>query len=420
MRRVFAVLAACLATLACTASAGLAAHRHLSISQVSLTHSLNQGMRAAGPYSGAYVVDLTTGQALYSNNAGAPRLPASVEKLYTTSTVLLKFQPTATLNTDVLGVGQTTDGTYTGTLFLRGGGDPTFGSAAFDNANYGTGATVETLAANLINSTGLQTLSGNVIADQSVFDGLRGTPATGYGPSTDVEGELGGLSFNRGWATIDGTVFFQHPAIEAGLQFLAALKADGVKIKGDKVHAGITPPFAQPLASVASPPMATLVAMTNTPSDNFFAETLLKDLGAQFGGGGTTANGAAVVRSTIATTFGLHPRLNDGSGLSRYDRTTPFDVVSLLRDQQSDQPFVQSLATAGETGTLVDEMRHTYAQGRCRGKTGTLHDVSNLVGYCQARDGHLLAFAFLMNGIYPGYAHPIQDKMVVAVAKYDG
>ncbi len=64
-------------------------------------------------------------------------------------------------------------------------------------------------------------------------------------------------------------------------------------------------------------------------------------------------------------------------------------------------------------------MRGTYAQGRCRGKTGTLHDVSNVVGYCQARDGNTLAYAFLMNGIYPDYAHPIQDQMQVALAQYN-
>ena len=38
-------------------------------------------------------------------------------------------------------------------------------------------------------------------------------------------------------------------------------------------------------------------------------------------------------------------------------------------------PFRESLATVGETGTLVDENRGTYAQGRCTGKTGTLSDV---------------------------------------------
>jgi D-alanyl-D-alanine carboxypeptidase/D-alanyl-D-alanine-endopeptidase (penicillin-binding protein 4) len=166
--------------------------------------------------------------------------------------------------------------------------------------------------------------------------------------------------------------------------------------------------------------MQTLVDLTNTPSDNFFAETLLKDLGARYGIGGTTAAGAAVVRATVASRFGLHPQLDDGSGLSRYDHTSPFDVVSLLRQQASNPTFVSSLAVAGQTGTLKHEMRHTFAQGRCRGKTGTLLDASNLVGICRAQDGHTVAFAFLMNRIYPGYAHPIQNSMVVAVARYNG
>ncbi|MGH2858074.1 MAG: D-alanyl-D-alanine carboxypeptidase, partial [Solirubrobacteraceae bacterium] len=95
-------------------------------------------------------------------------------------------------------------------------------------------------------------------------------------------------------------------------------------------------------------------------------------------------------------------------------------VVTLLRAMAPDQVFTSSLAVAGQTGTLQDEMRGTYAQGRCRGKTGTLHSVSNVAGYCLARDGHSLAFALLMNGINPYYAHPIQDRMIVSLARYDG
>ncbi len=427
MRRITATLGALVtiaALLAFSAGDALASTaRAGSVPLRSLSRSLNRGMGEVGHYSGAYVVDLTTGQALYANHAHGARLPASVEKLYTTSTALLEFGPSATLNTSVLGVGQLVDGRFTGTLYLRGGGDPTFGSASFDKANYGAGAgaTVQRLVSNLVHATGLRALDGSVVADQSIFDSLRGTPATGYAPSTEVEGELGGLEFNRGWANSSGLLYFAHPALEAGEQFVAALRAAGVEIpRHVQVHAGVTPASAQPLAVVPSPSIATLVALTNAPSDNFFAETLLKDLGAHNGAGGTTADGAAVVRAVIATAFGLHPRLDDGSGLSRYDRTTPFDVVSLLRQQADNTAFTASLAVAGRTGTLQDEMRGTYAQGRCRGKTGSLHDVSNVVGYCLARDGHTLAYAFLMNGIYPDYAHPIQDQMQVALAEYDG
>jgi D-alanyl-D-alanine carboxypeptidase/D-alanyl-D-alanine-endopeptidase (penicillin-binding protein 4) len=391
------------------------------VSAGALTRPLNTAMREAGNYSGAYVVDLNTGQTLYSHNADVGRLPASVEKLYTTTTALMRYGPDASLTTSVLGNGQQDGGTFTGTLYLRGGGDPTFGSTAFDRASYGAGATMQRLVANLIAATGITALKGNVVADESLFDSLRGTPATGYQASTDVEGELSALAYNRGWANRDGTSYVTHPAVEAGQQFLAALRAAGVTVpRNARAGAGRTPSSAQPLTVVHSPSIATLIALTNTPSDNFFAETLVKGLGARFGTGGTTAAGAAVVRSQMATSFHIHPRLNDGSGLSRSDLTTPIQVVTLLQAMATDPQFTGSLAVAGRTGTLEDEMRGTYAQGRCRGKTGTLHDVSNVAGYCRARDGHTLAFAFLMNGIFPDYAHPIQDRMQVALAGYGG
>jgi D-alanyl-D-alanine carboxypeptidase/D-alanyl-D-alanine-endopeptidase (penicillin-binding protein 4) len=420
-----ATLATALTTLAVIAGSATGASPRVASpgapAQRSLTSALNKGMRAVGSYSGADVVDLNSGQTLYSNNARGARLPASVQKLYTTSAALLRFGPNNTLTTSVLGVGQMHGGTFTGTLYLRGGGDPTFGSATFDRARYGAGATVQRLVTDLVNATGIRALSGSVVADESRFDSLRGTPATGYAPAGEVEGELSALAFNRGWADADGTAYDRHPALVAGQQFLAALKAGGVKVpRAAQVRTGITPPGAMLLTAVHSPRIATLVALTNTPSDNFFAETLLKDLGLRYGAGGTTADGAAVVRAAIAGHFGLHPRFDDGSGLSRYDRTTPLDIVSLLRQQAGDPQFVDSLAVAGRSGTLRDEMRGTYAQGRCRGKTGTLHDVSNVVGYCRARDGHTLAYAFLMNSIFPDYAHPIQDQMQVALADYDG
>jgi D-alanyl-D-alanine carboxypeptidase/D-alanyl-D-alanine-endopeptidase (penicillin-binding protein 4) len=378
-------------------------------------------MARVGAASGAYVQDLTTGAPLYADNAHLGRLPASVQKLYTTSTLLLRFGAAARLSTTVLATGQMTGGTFAGTLYLRGGGDPTFGSAGFIATNYGSGASVQQLVANVVRATGMTGFRGSVVADESMLDSLRGTAPYGYRPAFDIEGELSGLAFNRGWADAHGNVYYRHPAVEAGQQFVQALKTAGVDVPGTtKIRAGITTSAATPLATVASPRMQTLIDLTNTPSDNFFAETLLKDLGARYGAGGTTVAGASVVRATIAGQFGLHPQFNDGSGLSRSDHTSPFDIVSLLRQQANNPLFVSSLAIAGQTGTLKDELRRTYAQGRCRGKTGTLIDASNLVGICRARDGHTLAFAFLMNRVYPGYAHPIQNGMVVALARYDG
>jgi D-alanyl-D-alanine carboxypeptidase/D-alanyl-D-alanine-endopeptidase (penicillin-binding protein 4) len=389
--------------------------------QASLATNLASTLRHSGGRSGAYVVDLTTGRPLFSYSPDVARLPASVEKLYTTSTALLDFGTNTTLRTSVYGSGTLDNGHWTGTLYLKGGGDPTFGSAAFDHFAYGGGATMQRLVANLIRTQGITSIQGRVVGDESYFDSLRGTPASGSRFSTDVEGSLSALAYNRGLIN-QGRSYVPRPALFAAQQFVSALHTADVKVaKNIPISAGRTPQGTGLLADVNSPRMATLIKLTNTPSDNFFAETLIKDIGATFGGAGTTAAGAAAVRSLVASRFGIHPQMNDGSGLSRSDFTTPRQVVTLLSRMASNIDFVSSLAIAGKTGTLEHEMNGTVAQGRCQGKTGTLRDVANLVGYCSATDGHTLAFAFLMNSVFnTDVAHKIEASMAVKLANYNG
>jgi D-alanyl-D-alanine carboxypeptidase/D-alanyl-D-alanine-endopeptidase (penicillin-binding protein 4) len=414
-----------LAALVVGASILIGAPAALGVTQQqSLAQDLSNGIQTAGGASSAYVVDLNTRAVLFSSGSQVGHLPASVEKLYTTSTALLRFGPGTTFTTRLLGSGSSSAGTWHGTLVLRGGGDPTFGSVGFDRANYGgKGATIQRLVRNLIHGTGIRAIQGRILADGSLFDSKRGTPATGYRPSTDVEGALDGIAYDRGWLTASGSVFQARPTLFAAQRLVDALRDARVRVPTrTQVSAGMAPGGSRPLAHVNSPNIATLIALTNTPSDNYFAETLLKDLGARFGGRGSTAAGAGVVRGEMAQMFGIHPTLNDGSGLSRYDSTTPLQVVTLLQKMSGNSSFVNSLAVAGETGTLSAVNRGTIAQGRCRGKTGTLRDVANLAGYCRARDGHLLAFAFLSDAISnPGYVHGVvHPRMTTALANYDG
>jgi serine-type D-Ala-D-Ala carboxypeptidase/endopeptidase (penicillin-binding protein 4) len=392
--------------------------------QQSLSQALSNGIQAAGGASAAYVVDLNTGAVLFSSGSEVGHLPASVEKLYTTSTALLRFGGSATLSTQLLGSGSSTGGTWRGTLVLKGAGDPTFGSSSFDRANYGgRGATIQRLVRNLIHSTGIRAVQGRILADGSVLDSKRGTPATGYRASTSVEGVLDSIAYNRGWLTASGSVFQARPALFAAQRLVDALRAAGVRVpSATHVGSGMAPGGSRALTHINSPNVASLISLTNTPSDNYLAETLLKDLGARFGGRGSTAAGAAVVRDEVAQVFGIYPTLNDGSGLSRYDSTTPLQVVTLLQKMGGNSSFVNSLAVAGETGTLSRVNRGTIAQGRCRGKTGTLRDVANLAGYCRARDGHTLAFAFLSGAIAnPDHVHTVvHPRMTSALANYDG
>jgi D-alanyl-D-alanine carboxypeptidase/D-alanyl-D-alanine-endopeptidase (penicillin-binding protein 4) len=359
------------------------------------------------------VVDLNDGRALFARRENVARVPASVEKLYTTSTALLRFGAGERLATTVMAdAPPDTLGVVAGNLYLRGHGDPTFGSASFVARGYGTGATVEDLAAGLA-AAGVQEVRGGVRGDESLFDTLRGGPRTGYRFDSDLTGVLSALSYDRGLRAT------KPPAAYAAGKLAKALRAEGIKVVG-KSAAGAAPVGAIELARVTSPPMSTLIRLTSQPSDNFLAEMLLKGLGARFGAGGTTAAGAGVVRAQLAS-LGIHPRVVDGSGLSRSDRTTPRQVVRLLdrmEGQERFDAFYDSLSVAGRSGTLEKRMRKTAAAGNCSAKTGTLNYVSGLAGYCRTPGEHLVAFAFLMNGVNVVAARRLQDRMTVAIAKY--
>ena len=256
-----------------------------------------------------------------------PRILASNTKLFTTTAALDRFGTEGTLGTEVLGSGELdTEGVFRGSLYLRGGGDPTFGSRRFTKRSYGGGATVQDLAA-LLEDTGIERITGRVYGDESAFDSLRGGPDSGYGVSPWV-GPLSALSYNRGLFTEGGRGYQANPPAFAAARLDAALEARGVTVRL-KPRAGRAPAEARVLASVESPPMERLIRLTNKPSDNFFAETLLKDLAHQAGGVGTTAAGARIA-AAHARRLGARATLVDGSGLSRGNRASPSGVVRLL------------------------------------------------------------------------------------------
>ena len=399
-------LALLIATLLCWACGLLAtaAPPADALDATALRATLSREMLRGGfPLAGAYVRDLDTGTALYAHKEDVARPPASIEKLYTTSTALLRFGPAARFHTQVVATGTLdSQGVWRGDLYLRGAGDPTLGQAQ-----------IVTLAQTIAAQSGIHRVAGSVLGDESVFDSLRGSSRTGYAVDRDIVGVLSGVAVARGFSR-DGS-----PPKEAARRLAKALRAAGVAVDG-KSGAGTAPAEAPEVAGIDSPPMADLIRFTNVPSDNFDAEMLLKRLGASFGGAGTTQAGVGVVRSQLAT-FGVHPRIVDGSGLSRADRTTPRQVVRLLERMSGTEvatTFQASLPVVGRTGTMRRRMRGTAAQDRCQTKTGTLHAVSALAGYCQTTAGRNVAFAMLMSTPLITRAHRVQDRMTAAIATY--
>ncbi|MFL5875098.1 MAG: D-alanyl-D-alanine carboxypeptidase/D-alanyl-D-alanine-endopeptidase [Solirubrobacteraceae bacterium] len=405
MRRTVALVLALLAVGAAPASGQGLPDRLTSI------------LRPAGARGGAYVLDATSGTQLYASHGEDRKAPASAEKVYTTTTALRRYGTDGTLKTSAVSsatIGP--DGTLAGDLVLRGGGDPTFGSRAFAQRTYGGDASVESLAEKL-QAAGLRQVQGNVLGDESAWDAFRGVPDDGLRRVDPYVGPLSALSFDRD-LTPGGGAYVLRPAAYAAGKLRATLRAEGIAVTGG-ARAGAAGGDAHQLAEVSSPSMAEIVRLTNRPSDNYLAESLLKGLGARFGSAGSTAAGASVVEETVSAD-GAGPTVVDGSGLSRADQTSAHDVVRVLdgvRNDAGGAVFRASLPVAGRTGTLRDRMRGTAAAGRCQAKTGTLSDVSALAGYCRAVSGHDLVFAVIMNGVSLSAARSEQDRFASALVQ---
>jgi serine-type D-Ala-D-Ala carboxypeptidase/endopeptidase (penicillin-binding protein 4) len=388
-----------------------AATAHTSVSGSKLAAGLGRLFRRAGR-SGAFVFDPGSHRVLFSRKGGRPRILASNSKLFTTSTALARFQPDGRLHTTAWSGDDIGDGVAQG-LYLRGGGDPTLSTSGL------------TKLADRVHAAGVTTVQGPLLYDASFLDNLTGIPEHGITPES--VGRLSGLEIDNGSPS--------DPARTAAQRFEDALRRDGVSI-GNSVVPATVPPGAVQVADLISPTVAEIVQDTNVPSNNYLAEMLLKDVGAQFGNSGSTAGGISVVRD-FASRQGARFNGENGSGLTRRNKASPASVVKVLdsmlqvdanatpeaqRDQeQLRDAWVNSLAVAGRTGTVAHRMRGSAAAGNCRVKTGTLNGVSALSGYC-FRGGddadHALVFSLLMNRTDVNRAHVIQDRMAALIARF--
>ncbi|MDX6594752.1 MAG: hypothetical protein QOI72_134 [Solirubrobacterales bacterium] len=374
-----------------------------------------------GSASSLIVVEAESGDAVCAKAPGTPRSLASNMKLFTTATAMSRLGPESRIATKVLSDGRLdSGGVLHGSLYLQGGGDPALGTPPFYNSYLaGLGTNLFALVPQ-IRAAGIRSITGRLYADDTIFDRLRGVADSGYATSSYI-GPLSGLAFNSGFAgSTSSSGFASDPAKLAASKLAWALSASGVAVP-TQVALAKTPAGAERVAVVRSPTLTRIVDTTDVYSDNFFAEMLMKLVGARLGAAGTTAAGAAVVED-FARAHGSGVHAVDGSGLTRSNRASPRQVAALLlamRDDPAGDEFIQDLALTGKEGTVADRMRGTAAYGRCRTKTGTITGVSNLSGYCFNKSGRTMVFSILMNGVGDvGYAHLEQDRIAGLVAGY--
>lgn len=198
--------------------------------------------------------------------------------------------------------------------------------------------------------------------------------------------------------------------------------SDVPDLKGGPLRTPSTYPLE--LASLESAPLREIIQVTNKTSQNLHAEMLLREVGYTLRGVGSHEAGIEEMR-TFLKDAGLSPWeffLSDASGLSRKDLVSPAATVRLLRhmwDSPERDAYVDSLATAGEDGTLDWRFSRSQARSRVHAKTGTLSHVTALSGYATTLDGRNLAFSVFVNnfGISTSYVRNLVDQIVIAAVE---
>lgn len=149
-------------------------------------------------------------------------------------------------------------------------------------------------------------------------------------------------------------------------------------------------------------------------SDNFLAEQVLLLCSSTLGLDSlSTARAIRTVQERHLTGLPDAPVWVDGSGLSRLNLVTPRTLTSLLLKLHQEVPeprLLSLLAAGGGQGTLRRRYRPIGGQPWLWGKTGTLTNNHNLVGFIRTKSGRLLAFSFLNNNI-PGDDAPVRSEM---------
>lgn len=249
----------------------------------------------------------------------------------------------------------------------------------------------------------------------------------GHNPGDEESFTLFGNVREPAAAPIRTTV--RDPARFFGLLLAERLRARGIEVASirlaeseEVLSDGVS------VGPVVSTPLATVLDRANTDSRNLHAEALFKRLGhARSGTSASWEDGATALREELADRVPASLLdgvvFADGSGLSRLNRIRADLMTSWLAAMHDDpslrEAFLESLAVAGERGTLRKRFRGIDLAG-CDvfAKSGFINGVSCLSGYVIAPGGRAVAFSVLCNNVKSvADAKLLQEKIAARIAR---
>ncbi len=429
--------------------------------------------------TGVTVVDVLSGDVIFSKNGDTLYNPASNSKVVTASAALKLLGPEYVYSTELYGK---IDGrSIAGVLYIKGHGDPSL-----------TSADLWEMVAEL-KAKGIRRIRAGIIVDDSYFDENNLPYAFDQQPGEDnkFRAPVGAVSLNhnalsvmiapgpaamskakvtmnppeyaelvndtltsasgaytpgisatsfeertkiRVWGQIPlGTHIAKYyrridnPSLFTGYGLKGVLQDAGITVGGD-VSTGKIPPGTPLLAKNISRPLSSILWHTGKMSNNFVTESILKTIGANASSGPATWENATSAVAGLLETWGI-PKgsytYKNGSGLFNANRFSTSQFCKVLRfaylDPAIRPEFLSQLATGGVDGTIASRFRGPEAKRYVRAKTGTLESVSALTGYVMDKRGeHPVVFSILVNKAsgYISGARKYQEDIVTAIARY--
>ena len=448
--------------------------------------SAAEAVKRVSPELGIHITEMASGSSVYELEPDDLRIVASNTKLFTTAAALESLGPGYFFETNVLSRGGRRAGALEGDLAVVGGGDPNISGRHYEGDSlavfrrwaaeirragvrrikgdiflvYGLfepprihpdwpddqitrwyEAPVESLSFN-DNCVLVRVSPGSepgaparveLIPELPIFE-IRNTARTtssARGHKVIIDRINGSEiltvsgSVYRFAAPVESWVAVADPLVYFGAAMQQAFREEGISLQGTVRPARSLPVANWDWITGYRSDLMTTAEVINKRSQNLFAESLLKLMGAEFCGVGSWEAGVAVVEEFLSG-LGIPPgsyELSDGSGMSRHNRFSPRQITHLLHHMYfhpRGRDFLLTLPYGGEPGL---KWEHRLAEPPYRGnvfaKTGSLIGVSTLSGYVKARSGKIYAFSILCNRTRSNWqAQKAQDAILKALVDH--
>ncbi|MFA9273622.1 MAG: D-alanyl-D-alanine carboxypeptidase/D-alanyl-D-alanine-endopeptidase [Candidatus Aquirickettsiella gammari] len=419
-------------------------------------------------------------QALLSYQAENSVNPASTLKLLTSFIALDELGPNFRWKTQIYTDGTLKDGVLTGKLYLKGGGDPNFtwdklsqllrqlrqqglreirGDLVLDRSYFqptrpelnapvfdeNPDAYYNVIPDALLIHSNISAFAIN--ADSNTIDIRLNTPMHNVRISNQMTRSNASCSeWKNGWLSpkisidaqgqIDINFSGAFPKncrtnvylnlIERNAYIASVFTALWQELGGNwqgNIVDGVVPANANLLLQKESDSLVETIRIVNKYSDNAMARILFLTMGAESPLAKNFADTSQTSNAVVRDWFARHNidysnlAIENGSGLSRLDRISAWQLASILRVAANSNwypEFASSLPIVGIDGSMRNRLKASKAEARARIKTGYLKNVMAVAGFVrdvQDKDWILVAIVNTDEAI-ASKAKPALDEVI--------